>query len=185
MVMKPLPIVATILALVAVAACNSSENSSAGSNGGGGNGAVPDAATGNMVAAPAGQLTAAQAYDVRHERYEEMGDSLKAINRELKGSAPDVPRIQREAATLAALAEQMTGWFPTGSGPDVHAKSRAKPEIWSDPQGFAQAHQGYLQQTQSFKRVADGGDVEQIRAAAQTLGKACGQCHDKYRAPER
>jgi cytochrome c556 len=114
-----------------------------------------------------------------------MGDSLKAINRELKGSAPDVPRIQREAATLAALGEQISGWFPAGSGPDVHAKSRAKSEVWSDPQGFEEAHKGYLQQAQSFKRVADGGDVEQIRAAAQVLGKSCGTCHDKYRAPER
>jgi cytochrome c556 len=96
-----------------------------------------------------------------------------------------VARIQREAATLATLAEQIPNWFPAGSGPDVHAKSEAKAEIWSDPQGFAEAHKGYLQQAQSFKRVADGGDVEQIRAAAQALGKSCGQCHDKYRAKER
>ena len=187
--MKPVLLTTTILALVAAAACNRAPDnaSSASPNGAANtaNAAVPDSQTGNMVTPPAGQLTAAQAYEVRHERYEEMGDSMKAINRELKGSAPDVPRIQREAATLASLAEQMAGWFPTGSGPDVHAKSEAKAEIWSDPQGFAQAHQGYLQQAQSFKRVADDGDIEQIRAAAQTLGKACGQCHDKYRAKER
>ena len=184
--MKPVLLTTTILALVAVAACNRApENASSASTNGAGNTAVPDSATGNMVTPPAEQLTAAQAYEVRHERYEEMGDSMKAINRELKGSAPDVPRIQREANVLAGLATQMAGWFPTGSGPDVHAKSRAKSEIWSDPQGFAEAHRGYMQQAQSFKRVTDGGEVEQIRAAAQTLGKACGQCHDKYRAPER
>jgi cytochrome c556 len=184
--MKPVLLTTTIAALIAVAACSRApENASTSSTNGTANAAVPDSATGNMVTPPAGQLTAAQAYEVRHERYEEMGDSLKAINRELKGSAPDVARIQREAATLAALGEQIPGWFPAGSGPDVHAKSRAKAEVWSDPQGFAQSHQGYLQQAQSFKRVADGGDVEQIRAAAQVLGKSCGSCHDKYRAPER
>jgi cytochrome c556 len=184
--MKPVLLTTTIAALIAVAACNRApDNPTSASTNGSGNASVPDSATGNMVTPPAGQLTAAQAYEVRHERYEEMGDSMKAINRELKGSAPDVPRIQGEAAMLAGLAQQMAGWFPTGSGPDVHARSRAKAEIWSDPQGFAQAHQGYMQQAQSFKRVTDGGDVEQIRAAAQTLGKACSQCHDKYRAPER
>jgi cytochrome c556 len=183
--MKPVLLTTTIAALIAVAACNQApDNASAGTNGAA-NTSVPDSATGNMVATPAGQLSAAEAYKVRHERYEEMGDSMKAINRELKGDAPDVPRIQREAAMLASLGEQIMGWFPAGSGPDVHARSRAKAEIWSDPQGFAQAHQGYVQQAQSFKRVADGGDVEQIRAAAQVLGKSCGTCHDKYRAPER
>jgi cytochrome c556 len=184
--MKPVLLTTAIAALIAVAACNSApESASTGTTNGAANTSVPDSATGNMVTPPAGQLTAAQAYEVRHERYEEMGDSLKAINRELKGGAPDVARIQREAATLATLAEQIPGWFPEGSGPDVNAKSEAKAEIWSDPQGFAQAHQGYLQQAQSFKRVADGGDVEQIRAAAQVLGKSCGECHDKYRAKDR
>jgi cytochrome c556 len=173
--MKPVLLTAAIAALVALAACNRAPDAAA----------VPDAATGNMVAAPDGPVSAAQAFDLRKERYGEMGDAMKAINRELKGGAPDVPRIQREAATLAALAEQMAGWFPAGSGPDVHARSRAKAEVWSDPQGFALAHEGYLRQTQSFRRVTDGGDVEQIRAAAQVLGKSCGTCHDKYRAPEQ
>lgn len=183
--MKPVMLTTAIAALIAVAACNRAPDNASATSNGAANNAVPDSQTGNMVATPAGQVSAADAYKIRHERYEEMGDSMKAINRELKGSAPDVPRIQKEAATLAALGEQIAGWFPTGSGPDVHARSRAKSEIWSDPQGFAQAHQSYVQQAQSFKRVADGGDVEQIRAAAQVLGKSCGTCHDKYRAPER
>jgi cytochrome c556 len=184
--MKPVLLTTAIAALIAVAACNSApESASTGTTNGAANTSVPDSATGNMVSAPAGPLTAAQAYEVRSERYKEMGDSMKAIGRELKGSAPDVARIQREAATLAALAEQMAGWFPTGSGPDVHAKSKAKAEVWSDPQGFAEAHRGYMEQTQSFKRVADDGDIEQIRAAAQSLGKSCGQCHDKYRAKDQ
>jgi cytochrome c556 len=179
--MKPFLLTTTIAALVAVAACNRAPDDASAST----EGAVPDSQTGNMVAAPSGPLSAADAYKIRQERYEEMGDSLKAINRELKGDAPDVPRIQREAATLATLGEQMAGWFPAGSGPDVHARSRAKMDLWSDPIGFAEAHEGYVKQAQSFKRVTDGGDVEQIRAAAQVVGKSCGTCHDKYRAPER
>lgn len=175
--MKPVLLAASIAALVAVAACNGrSDNGIA---------TVPDSSTGNIVAAPAGPITAAQAYDIRHERYEEMGDSLKAINRELKGDAPDVARVQREAATLATLADQIPSWFPAGSGPDVHAKSRAKAEIWSDAEGFRRAHEGYLQQAQAFRRIADGGDVAQMRATVQSLGKSCGNCHDDYRGPER
>lgn len=183
--MKPVLLTAAIAALVTVAACNQAQDGGSNSSGESQNQAVPDPATGNA----AGQATAAmspqQAYEVRHERFEEMGDSLKAINRELKGSAPDVPRIQREAATLASLAGQIPGWFPAGSGPDVNLKSRAKAEIWSDPEGFRRAHETYLQQAQNFNRTAQGGDINAIRQAAQELGKSCGNCHDDFRGPER
>jgi cytochrome c556 len=165
--------------LVALGACSRGESNNSA------NAAVPDAATGNVVAAPAGQITAEQAYEIRHERYEEMGDSFKAINRELKGSSPDIGRIQREAGTLATLAGQMPTWFPAGSGPDVHARSRAKADVWSNPDAFRQAHDMYFRQAESFKRVADSGEIEQIRAAAQELGKSCSNCHDDFRAPER
>lgn len=175
--MKPVLLTVSIMALIGVAACNGRTGNETA--------AAPDSSTGNAVATPAGPITAAQAYDIRHERYEEMGDSLKAINRELKGDAPDVARVQREAATLATLAEQIPFWFPAGSGPDVHAKSRAKAEVWSDAEGFRRAHDGYLQQAQNFRRIADSGDVAQMRAAVQPLGKSCGNCHDDYRGPER
>jgi cytochrome c556 len=179
--MKPLLLTTTLACLVAVAACSGGSGNGSTSS----NGAVPDAANGNATTASAGEVTAANAYDIRHERFEDMGDSMKAISRELKGSAPDVGRIQREAASLTTLAAQIPNWFPEGSGPDVHAKSRSKAEVWSNPEGFRQAHQLYLRQAESFKRVADGGEIEQIRAAAQQLGKSCGSCHDDYRGPER
>ena len=181
--MKPVLLTASIAALIAVAACNQSEPATTSESQ---NQAVPDNATGNAVAsAPQGSVSPEQAYQIRHERYEEMGDSLKAINRELKGGSPDVARIQREASTLSGLASQIPSWFPAGSGPDVHAKSRAKAEIWSDPQGFSQAHARYLEQVQRFNQVAQGGDVNAIRTAAQDLGKSCGNCHERYRGPER
>lgn len=181
--MKPILLSLAAAALVTVAACNQAEetaNSSSATNT-----AVPDAATGNAVGPVTAAMSPQQAYEVRHERYEEMGDSLKAINRELKGGAPDVPRIQREAATLATLAAQIPQWFPAGSGPDVNLKSRAKAEIWTDSEGFRRSHEAYLNQAEAFNRLAQGGDVEAMRAAAGQLGKSCGDCHKGYRGPER
>lgn len=182
--MRPALIALSIISLIAVAACNR-EDSAASNQTAPQDSNVADAATGNTVAQPAGAIAPQQAYAIRHERYEEMGDSLKAINRELKGSAPDVPRIQREAATLATLADQIPNWFPVGSGPDVHAKSRAKAEVWSDPDGFRRAHAAYLEQAGGFNWVAQSGDVAAMRAAVQQLGRSCGNCHDDYRGPER
>ena len=184
--MKPVLLAASIVSLIIVAACSRGEEAAwSGNVPDAASGSVPDAQTGNQVATPSGPITAEQAYDIRHERYEEMGDSLKAINRELKGDAPDIVRVQREAATLASLAAQIPSWFPVGSGPDVHTDSRAKAEIWSDAEGFREAHEGFRRQAESFSRVANDGDALQIRAAAQELQKGCGGCHEKYRGPER
>lgn len=170
--MKNLVLVSLMATLVTVGACSGGgEESAAGS--------------GNVSAVPPGAITATNAYDIRHPRYEKMGDAMKAISRELKGDAPDVAVIQREAATLVMFAEQVKDWFPLGSGPENHPKTRAKTEIWSDADGFRQAHELYLAQAQSFKRVADDGQVEQIRAAVGSLGKSCSNCHDRFRGPER
>lgn len=182
--MKPILLSLAAAALATVAACNQGEQS-ASSNTQPQNSAVPDEATGNAVGPVTAAMTPQQAYDTRHERFEEMGDSLKAINRELKGSAPDVPRIQREAAMLAGLAGQIPTWFPAGSGPDVNLKSRAKAETWSDAEGFRRAHDAYLQQAQNFNRVAQSGDVAAMRTAAGALGESCSDCHKGYRSPER
>lgn len=133
--MKPALLAASLAAIVAVAACNGREENRSSSG--------PEAPSGN-VTAPVGPVTVENAYDLRHERFEAMGDSLKAINRELKGDAPDVARIRQQAGVLASSAEQLPSWFPAGSGPDVHTKSRAKAEIWSDAQGFAGAHRNLL-----------------------------------------
>ncbi len=174
--MKPVLLVASLAAIVAVAACNGREDNGAASN--------PEAPSGNATA-PAGPVTAENAYDLRHERFEAMGDSLKAINRELKGNAPDVAQIRQQAEVLATSAERLPSWFPAGSGPDVHAKSRAKAEIWSNTQGFAEAHANFLQQAQNFRRLAEAGDVAALSGAVQALGKSCGNCHDDYRGPEK
>lgn len=171
--MKPVLLTGSIAAIIAVAACSGREEN-----------AAADAPASNATA-PAGPVTVENAYDLRHERFEGMGDSIKGINRELKGSAPDVARIKQDAGVLASAAEQLPSWFPAGSGADVHPRSRAKSEIWTDPQGFARAHQGFQEQARSFQRLAESGDVEALRGAVGALGKSCGNCHDTYRAPEK
>jgi cytochrome c556 len=170
--MKPVLLTASIVTIIATAACGGREES-----------AASDAPSSNGAASA--PVTVENAYDVRHERFEGMGDSLKAINRELKGDAPDVARIRQEAASLVSAGERLPSWFPAGSGPDVHTRSRAKAEIWSDGAGFRRVHANFLQQAQAFERLAEAGNVEQMRGTSGALGKSCGNCHDSYRGPEK
>ena len=119
----------------------------------------------------------------RHEGMEEIGDAFKVISREVKAERPDAAKLRANAAIVARLAPQVSGWFPPGTGPDV-GKTRAKPEIWNRPRDFAARTRTFQQAARAFNAAAQRGDIAAIRTAHADLGKSCKACHDPYREPE-
>ena len=119
----------------------------------------------------------------RHESYEEIGDAMKAISRELKGDKPDLVKVRAGAATIAELAPKVPGWFPAGTGPDV-GKTEARAEIWQKPEDFAAKAAEFEKVALAFNTAAQGTDLAAIRAAHANLGKSCKGCHDLYREEE-
>jgi cytochrome c556 len=168
--MKNILVAATVVSLVLVACKNQSE---------------PPAPPANQSAATgAAAANAADSIRARQSHYKEIGKAMKGISAELKADSPSVPTIQTHAARLKEFAPQIEGWFPQGSGSEAGLKTRAKQEIWSDPEGFRRAAQTFVAAAGSFHGVAQGGDVQAIRAAVPDLGASCKGCHDKFRAPE-
>ncbi len=181
--MKPVLLTTTVVALVAVAACNQPQENAAT------NGGAPAPAAQNGTA-PAGAGAAAAhdpqaAYNARHEGYEEIGDHFKAINRELKGDAPSLDKVRQEATGLAQKAAQVPNWFPVGSGPESGTRTRAKADIWTNAQDFQQRSQTLVQTSAAFAQAAQNGDLAAVRAALPALGDSCKQCHERYRGPEK
>ena len=170
-----------VAAIVATAACN----------GGGGddeaNGSASNEQRNETVAnVAAGQGTPQDHKGImkaRHDHYEEMGDAMKGINRELKGGSPEIASIQRHAALIAHYGPQILTWFPEGSGPEA-GRTRAKAEIWSDAATFRSAAQRMEQASAAFNAAAQTGNVDAIRGALPALKDSCSNCHDKFRAPE-
>lgn len=121
----------------------------------------------------------------RHERYEEIGDAMKGISRELKVDAPSVETIRRHAALINRYAPQIPSWFPPGSGPETGRETRAKAEIWTDNETFRQRAEALRVEAARFDQAAASGDLAAIRAAQPRLAEACKNCHDRFRAPER
>ncbi|HLL31923.1 MAG TPA: cytochrome c [Allosphingosinicella sp.] len=119
----------------------------------------------------------------RHENYEEIGDAMKAISRELKGQSPDLGKVRAGAATIARLAPQVPDWFPAGTGPDV-GKTEARAAIWEKPEDFAAKAQAFREAAAAFETAARGSDLAAIRSAQANLGKSCKACHDLYREEE-
>ena len=174
----------TVAALVATAACNRGEDQPASAPQGG---TAVVAQNGNPGGGGAQTATSdpKAAYDARHEGFEAMGRSFKALNRELKGDTPDLDVVRREAASLAETAPRIPGWFPAGSGQDAVSRSRAKDAVWTDNADFQQRAQNFVQATTAFRQTAQGGDVAAIQAALPNLGNSCKECHDRYRQAER
>ena len=165
----------TAAALIAVAACNRGDESP-----------PPDdqaPAAENVAEGNASEADIAAVMKARHDHYEEMGDAMKAIGRELKASSPSAATIQGHAAVIARYAPQILTWFPEGSGPEA-GRTRAKAEIWSDPDTFRQRAKAFEAEAARFNQIAQGGDIEAIRQAVPELSSACKNCHDRFRTPE-
>jgi cytochrome c556 len=162
--------------LAAVAACNSA-----------GEAPPPDdqaEAADNVAAGSAVPADIAAVMHARHEHYEEMGKAMKGIGDQLKADSPSVEAIQAHAALIAGYGPQILTWFPEGSGPETGRDTRAKAEIWSDAATFRQRAQAFEAESARFNAAAQSGDVAAIRAGVPELGKACKNCHDRFRAPE-
>ncbi len=175
------------VAVMLLAACGSS---------GDGNGTLAEAnSSGNAAAAavenkveqsaatPLQKEQALALMKQRHENYEEIGDAMKAISRELKGESPNLDKVRAGAATIAELAPQVPTWFPAGTGPDV-GKTEARAEIWQKPEDFAAKAQSFREAAAAFETAARGSDLAAIRSAQADLGKSCKACHDLYREEE-
>jgi cytochrome c556 len=145
---------------------------------------VDNAATADAGANLATPADVAAFMHDRHERYEDLGDAMKGINRELKGGSPSVAAIQRHAAHIAQFAPQVPSLFPPGTGPETGRRTRAKAEIWSDPETFRQRALAFDREAARFNQTAQTGDLAAIRTALPDLSGACKNCHDRFRGPE-
>jgi cytochrome c556 len=98
----------------------------------------------------------------------------------VQGKMPyDQQAFLQRATRLQQLSEMP--WEGFGPGTDSGAKTRAKPEIWSDAAGFRQAHEAFRAETPKLVAAAQSGNLDQIRPVFQGVTKACDNCHDKFR----
>ena len=183
--------VAAASAFVLLAACNGWKSGQANSSQGNVSKDSRPPATANASSAGNGMVMlavpsvsgdqAAAIMKQRHDGMEEMGKAFKTLHRDLDSDDPNVAEIRSAAATINKNAKAASNWFLAGTGPEA-GKTGAKPEIWQNPQDFAQKLAGLQHYAQQFYQSALTGDVDALKANEDTLGGACKACHDKYRA---
>jgi len=129
-------------------------------------------------------LAPADTIRMRQANYKQMAAALKGVNDQLRSDAPSLPELRRNAGLISRHALQVLNWFPRGTGAEAGIRTRAKAEIWSDPQGFRRAGARLLVAARGLDAAAGRGDVAAVRTAFGEVRGACGGCHDAFRAPE-
>lgn len=114
--------------------------------------------------------------EYRQEVMSAIGGSMGAIGKILKQEVDRPGDIAPLAAALDELADTAQRVFPEGSdGGD------ALPEIWEEPEDFAERLTALKEATSKFRTAASSGDMAQIGPAVGEVGRACRGCHQRFR----
>jgi cytochrome c556 len=115
----------------------------------------------------------------RKELMKSNGGHAKAMTQMVKGEQPfDAAKANQAFTAWGENAAKIPALF--SSAPPPGADTRALPKIWTDKAGFDKA-------TAAFKKAVDDGktktkSVDELKASMPAVSKACGDCHEGYRA---
>lgn len=147
---------------------------------------------------------AQQIIEDRIAGFRDMGSAAKNIGDQLKAAKPDLTKIQMGASAINNYRHALPNWFPPGSQPPPAQprgwfdwlckwwscdggyqvetlESRAKPEIWSEPERFSAAFRQFDGAADALWQASKGGDVAAIKAQFKKLEASCKNCHDPFR----
>jgi cytochrome c556 len=119
----------------------------------------------------------------RHENFEAIGDSFKAIRAQLEGD-PDMSVILAAASDINARAAKIEGHFPAGTGVDAGWDTEALATIWEKPTEFTDARLRLLDESLKLVEIAAEGDTAVVGEQVGKLGEACKSCHDSFRVKD-
>jgi cytochrome c556 len=134
-------------------------------------------AAGAMVGGATLALAQADVVKERQENRKQAGAAMRAIKGVIDAKGPTAPAVE-QAAKLKTLEAAFVKLFPAGSDKDT----KALPVVWTDWAGFQAASKAADAAFDKLAVAAGSGDQAALAAAFADAGKACGACHDKFRA---
>jgi cytochrome c556 len=99
-----------------------------------------------------------------------------------KGEKPyDAATVQDTITKIMdAPCANWAEFWPKDSMTSATLKTHALEAIWTDPKGFEAAGNDYYNAEQALLATKDEAS---FKAAFPAVGKGCGGCHEKFRAP--
>ncbi|MDM8358447.1 c-type cytochrome [Pandoraea communis] len=109
-----------------------------------------------------------------------LGNHFGRMGAVVKGDAPfNKDDVAKNAELVASLSKLP---WPAFEGGQTTAKSKAKPEVFSDKVKFQQAAEKMETAVAKLNTVAKGGDLASIKTAFGEAAQTCKSCHDGFRA---
>lgn len=135
-------------------------------------------AAGVVVAQPAPPA----AIKARQDAMKSFGGGTGAISNALKAEDTNWEAVRATANRINDNFKGLHANFPAGSGPAEGVTTRAKAEIWSQPDAFKAALDPAVAAADALAKAAQGTDKADIQAKVTALQGACGGCHRAFRS---
>jgi cytochrome c556 len=114
----------------------------------------------------------------RQENRKQAAGAMRAIKGIIDAKGATTGAVE-QAAKLKTLEAAFVKMFPAGSD---KGETKALPAVWTDMAGFQAANKAADAAYDKLTVAAGSGDMAALTAAFGDTGKACGACHDKFRA---
>ncbi|MFT4821612.1 MAG: cytochrome c556 [Candidatus Azotimanducaceae bacterium] len=127
------------------------------------------------------ETTIADVVDTRQQGFKEMGRAMKVFRTELRSDSPDSNAMMVAAKTVASHADEISGWFPAGSGPESGLETDALPYIWKNTEKFSRLSREIVPASVALVAAVATKDTATIVSGVSATGKTCKGCHDSFR----
>jgi cytochrome c556 len=135
-------------------------------------------ATGAMVGGATIAMAQADVIKDRQENRKQTAAAMRAIKGVIDAKGATTGAVE-QAAKLKTLEAAFVKMFPAGSD---KGDTKALPAVWTDMAGFEAASKNAEAAFDKLATAAGSGDMAALTAAFGDAGKACGACHEKFRA---
>jgi len=110
------------------------------------------------------------------------GNHMARIFAMANGQVPFDAKVAAEQIEVVSMLNRLQfAAFIDGSD---KGNTRAKPEIWTEKDKFAAAVAKSQEDVAKLAAAGKTGSLDQIKAAAGTVGQSCKACHDAYQKPQ-
>jgi cytochrome c556 len=110
------------------------------------------------------------------------GNHMARIFAMANGQVPFDAKVAAEQIEVVSMLNRLQfAAFIDGSD---KGNTRAKPEIWTEKDKFAAAVAKSQEDVAKLAAAGKTGNLDQIKAAAGSVGQSCKACHDAYQKPQ-
>lgn len=133
---------------------------------------------GILAVGPVASVALGDAISDRKQNRKDTADQMKALKAVVDANGP-AAGVVAPAKKIVDLEATFVKEFPAGSD---KGDTKALPVVWSDWKGFEASSHNLTTQATKMAELGAAGNMDAVKAQFAEMGKACGGCHNTYRA---